>query len=176
MNILEILKLLFTKIGEQESISAFIDSLLKIPKALKNALCIVLFFGFLYFCYSKIFSYDIKGLQAEVTELKATITNTVQEDTYSDDIYYIITAISICEEVNKYAYEEEQLQLELIQSYMKRHNPDDPIIVDIQSMRERNEFNYNHYSSQFKKAISKCKIRNLKNTDISENEDTENIR
>ena len=54
MNIIEILKLLFTKIGDAESIHAVFDSISKIPNSLKKALIIVLVLGGIYFNYSKL--------------------------------------------------------------------------------------------------------------------------
>ncbi len=63
MNSIEILKLLFTKIGDTESIHSLFESISKIPKVLKIFLTIVLVIGGIYFGYSKSCIYDINGLK-----------------------------------------------------------------------------------------------------------------
>lgn len=77
MNILEILKLLFTKIGDAESIHAVFDSISKIPNSLKKALIIVLVLGGIYFNYSKLYTYEINGLKQDVIELRTVVSNNV---------------------------------------------------------------------------------------------------
>ena len=63
MNSIEILKLLFTKIGDTESIHSLFESISRIPKVLKNFLIIVLVIGGIYLGYSKLCTYEIDGLK-----------------------------------------------------------------------------------------------------------------
>lgn len=63
MNIIEILKLLFTNIGDTETIHSLFESISRIPKVLKNFLIIVLVIGGIYFGYSKFCTYEIDGLK-----------------------------------------------------------------------------------------------------------------
>ena len=63
MNIIEILKLLFTNIGDTETIHSLFESISRIPKVLKNFLIIVLVIGGIYFGYAKSCIYDINGLK-----------------------------------------------------------------------------------------------------------------
>lgn len=155
----EFLKFLFTKIGDSESIQNFFEQINKIPSFLKKMLGFVLIIGIFYFGLSKWNKSEIRLLQTEVQDLKTVIATTVSEEDYTDDIYYLMDAIEMCEQVTYYAYQEEQLQLQLIKKYMSRHNPNDPIIVDIDAMIDRNDIYYKQYSGQFKQALSKCKKR-----------------
>lgn len=157
MNILEILKLLFTKIGDAESIHAVFDSISKIPNSLKKALIIVLVLGGIYFSYSKLYTYEINGLKQDVIELRAVVSNNVQSEDYGHDIYYLTEAIKMCEQINKYAYEEEQFKLDIITQYIQKHTPNDPILYDLEAMKKRNRYCYDHWSVEFQRILEHCR-------------------
>jgi len=59
MYILDIIKLLFTKIGDKETVKKYLDYLVKIPKGLKQLLIIVLTIGIIYYGFSKIYTYEL---------------------------------------------------------------------------------------------------------------------
>lgn len=161
MNIIEILKLLFTKIGDTESIHSLFESISKIPKGLKIFLTIVLVIGGIYFGYSKSCIYDINGLKQDVIELHSIVSNNVQAEDYGHDIYYLTEAIKMCEQINKHAYDGEQLKLDLFIQYIQKHTPNDPILYDLEAMKKRNEYSYEHWSTEFKRLIEHCKTRQI---------------
>lgn len=156
MNIIEILKLLFTKIGDTESIKSLFDAISRIPKSLKSALFIVLLFGFIYFGYSKLYTYEIDGLKQDVIELRSIVSDNVQTSDYAHDIYYLMEAIKLCEQINKIAYDNEQLKNELFIQYIKAHTPNDPILYDLEAIKRRNSYNYEHLSAEFNRILQHC--------------------
>ena len=113
MNIIQFLTLLFKKIGDADSIHAALESISKIPKALGIALITIVLLGGVYFGYSKLYTYEVDGLKQEVMELQAVVAKNVHEDDYGHDIYYLIEAIKMCEQINHAAYDGEQLKLDL---------------------------------------------------------------
>lgn len=156
MNVFDILKLLFTKIGDKDSIKSAIRSFTQIPNYLKAILGITVFIGIIYLGYTKLYNYELRELQDEVYALKSTLSNSVDSEEYSNDIHYLTEAIKICEQITKYEYEEKQFQLELIENYIKRNTPNDPVLHDIESIKKRSQFNYNHYMEEFNTTIKHC--------------------
>lgn len=159
MNSIEILKLLFTKIGDTESIHSLFESISKIPKVLKIFLTIVLVIGGIYYGYSKSCIYDINGLKQDVIELRSIVSNNVQTADYGHDIYYLTEAIKMCEQINKHAYDGEQLKLDLFIQYIQKHTPNDPILYDLEAMKKCNQYSYEHWSTEFTRLIEHCKNR-----------------
>lgn len=156
MNSIEILKLLFTKIGDTESIHSLFESISKIPKALGITLITIVLLGGVYFGYSKLYTYEVDGLKQEVIELQDVVAKNVQEDDYGHDIYYLIESIKMCEQINNYAYDGEQLKLDLFIQYIQKHSPNDPILMDLEAMKRRNQYNYDHWSIEFRRLIDHC--------------------
>lgn len=156
MYIFQILSYFFKKVGDQEAIKEFIDSLFKIPKALKNLLGIVILLGIIYFSYSKIYNNEIQELKSDVSELNNAVNTAVTKDDYADDIYYILDVINIEEEVLHHAYNTTQLEIDLMYRFISQNHPNDPILQDLYSMKERNDYTYKFFTEKYKKALDKC--------------------
>ena len=156
MYIFQILSYFFKKVGDQEAIKEFIDSLFKIPKVLRNLLGIVLFLGVMYFRYSKIYNNEIQELHTEVKDLNEIVNTAVTKDDYADDIYYILDVINIEEEVLHHAYNTTQLEIDLMYRFISQNHPNDPILQDLYSMKERNDYTYKFFTEKYKKALDKC--------------------
>ena len=159
MTLFEFIKLLFTKLGDKESIKKFFDSLVKMPRFLKRLLIVVLILGLVYFGFSKIYTYELEKLKIELLDIKEKLSSNVTIDEYSSDIFYLMEAIKISESVTKYMHQQEQLQLQLIKNYIQKYHPNDPIIYDIESMENRNEVNFTYYDKEFFKILNNCKNR-----------------
>ena len=67
----------------------------------------------------------------------------------------------MCEQINKHAYDGEQLKLDLFIQYIQKHTPNDPILYDLEAMKKRNEYSYEHWSTEFKRLIEHCKTRQI---------------
>lgn len=156
MNIIQFLTLLFKKIGDVDSIQAALDSISKIPKALSVALITIVLLGGVYFGYSKLYTYEVDSLKQEVIELQDVVTKNVQKDDYSHDIYYLIEAIKMCEQINHAAYDGEQFKLDLFIQYVQKYTPNDPILLNLEAMKRRNQYNYDHWSVEFQRIIEHC--------------------
>lgn len=162
MTLFDIIKLLFTKIGETESVKNVIDSITKVPKVLKHALMITVVFGGIYLGYIYIYKYQVETLKSEVIELKETLQQSVKEDEYSNNVFYLIEAIKLCSQINKCEYEERQQELDIIRAYISKRYPTDPILYDIDAMKHRSQFNYDHYNDEFDRVLNKCIMKSGK--------------
>lgn len=156
MYIFQILSYFFKKVGEQESIKEFIDSLFKIPKALRNLLGIVILLGVIYFSYSKIYTNEIQDLHTEVKDLNRIVNSAVTKDDYIDDIYYILEVINIQEEITHHAYNTTQLEIDLMYRFISQNHPNDPILQDLLAMKERNDYTYKFFKEKYHKAVERC--------------------
>lgn len=156
MNIIQFLTLLFKKIGDVDSIHAVLDSISKIPKVLSVALITIVLLGGVYFGYSKLYTYEVDSLKQEVIELQVVVEKNVQKDDYSHDIYYLIEAIKMCEQINHAAYDGEQLKLDLFIQYIQKYTPNDPILLNLEAMKRRNQYNYDQWSVEFQRIIEHC--------------------
>ena len=158
MSLWEIIKLLLMKFDiSKDKFNILFDSMMKIPSWLKHTLIAALVIGGVYYGYQKMYQTEIDDLKTELTELREALAVSVNSKDYSNDIFYLISAIKTTEAVQKYAYEEEQLQLDLIYTFLKKNFPNDPILYDIDAMKKRNEHNYIIYHQEFEKAIQNCK-------------------
>ena len=159
MNIIEIIKFLYKKFNDisADSLNKFFDWLFQIPKSLKVTLIVVLTIGSFYYGYQKIYQREISIIQREVDELSEILEYSVNSRDYSNDIYCLLNTICTIETIQKYAYEEENLQLTLIKKFIQKEHPNDPILYDINSMIDRNNYNYYIYSKEFEKYIKMCK-------------------
>ena len=63
----------------------------------------------------------------------------------------------MCEQINKYAYEEEQFKLDIIAQYIQKHTPNDPILYDLEAMKKRNKYCYDHWSVEFQRILEHCR-------------------
>lgn len=156
MYIFQILSYFFKKVGDQEAIKEFIDQLFKIPKTLRNLLGIVILLGVIYFSYSKIYTNEIQELRTEVTNVKNVIEDAVDKDDYADDIYYLLEVINIEEEINRHAYQTTQLELDLVYRFISQNHPDNPILLDIKALKERNEYTYHFFGEKYKRSMERC--------------------
>ena len=156
MYIFQILSYFFKKVGDQEAIKEFIDQLFKIPKALRNLLGIVILLGVIYFSYSKIYTNEIQELRTEVKTVKDVVEDAVDKDDYADDIYYLLEVINIEEEINRHAYQTMQLELDLVYRFVSQNHPEDPMLLDIKALKERNEYTYHFFGEKYKRAMERC--------------------
>ena len=172
MNIIQFLELLFKKIGDADSIHAALDSISKIPKALGVALITIVLLGGVYFGYSKLYTYEVDSLKQEVIALQTVVEKNVNKDDYGNDIYYLIEAIKMCEQINHAAYDGEQLKLDLFIQYIQKYTPNDPILLNLEAMKRQNQYNYDHWSVEFKRIIEHCtnKHRPKEKKDVHNND------
>lgn len=157
MYILDIIKLLFTKIGDKETVKKYLDYLVKIPKGLKQLLIIVLTIGIIYYGFSKIYTYELNIIKQDLQNIKIKLSTSINEN----DMFYLMEAIKTTESLAKYINEQEQLQLQLIKRHVNKHYPGDAIIYDIEAMEKRNEEYFGYYDTEFYKILNKCKNKYL---------------
>lgn len=174
MYIFQIFSYLFKKIGDQESVKEFIDTLFKIPKSLRNLLGIVILLGVIYFSYSKIYTNEIQELHTEIKTLHKALNESVVKDDYADDIYYILEVINIEEEIQHHAYNTTQLEIDLMYRFISQNHPNDPILQDLVAMKERNDYTYKFFKEKYHKAVERCnKLSKYKQIEEeTENKDT----
>lgn len=167
MTILEILSILFKKIGDKSSIMKGIKNFWNMPQLLKVIFITTLIIGSIYFGYSRIYTYQINEIKTELDTINSKIENTLTGNTYEDDMYYMFEAILSLEQLISYRYKEENLELKILRQQMIRNHPNDPIIQDIDNMIQRNKTNLQYYKTEFKRSLYKCNpkiYRNLKDS------------
>lgn len=134
-----------------------LKELFNIPTWLKVLLGTVLIFGLCYVFYLQFFlGGGIRSLQKDVLDLTNKVEQTVDNNAYKDDLVCLISAIKILENENSYYFMEVQTQLNIMKKFIQRTHPNDPILTDIDVLLDRNEFEYNTTTLQYKNCIEQC--------------------
>lgn len=156
MTLLEIIALLFKKIGDKSSIMKGIKNFWNMPQLLKIVFITTLIIGSIYFGYSRIYTYQINEIKIELDDINSKIKNNLTDNAYEDDMYYIFEAILSLEHLITYRYQEEYMELNVLKQQMLRNHPNDPMIQDIDNMIQRNNTNLRYYRTEFKRSLYKC--------------------
>lgn len=156
MSLLEIIQLLFKKLGDKDVIIKQLQSIWHIPGFLKIIFITSLVLGTIYFGYSKIYTYEIESIKEEINNINVKLIDNLYNTQYQNDMFYMFESLMTAEALIRYIYSEQQLQLQLLQRQFQRNHPDDPILLDITEIINRNNNTYKYYINEFNRSLQKC--------------------
>lgn len=133
-----------------DKIFHFFRELFNQPKWLLTLTVGIVLFGGGYFAYGY---YRDKSDFIELQNNVNVINNCIKENLnivdYKQNLIYTITEIKLIQAAEQNNYEEEMLELELLEDFIQRRHPNDRILQDIRAMKNRLKINHDVTLKQY---------------------------
>lgn len=93
---------------------------------------------------------EVKELSEKVLEIDNKIDDALDITDYQKNLLYTITEIKLLEQEINENYKEKIYEIDCLEKFIQHHHPNDPIIVEFESMKSRMTMSYEMYNQHYK--------------------------
>lgn len=139
-------------VGEKglDKILYFFKEFFNQPKWLLTLTAVIIILGGSYFAYGYYRDKkDFIELQNNVEIINKCIKENLNITDYKQNLIYTISEIKLIQVAEQSNYEEELLELELLEDFIQRRHPHDRILEDIRAMKSRLKINHDVHKKQY---------------------------
>lgn len=114
--------------------------------------------GLSYYLYTRNeYIQTIEVLQTEINQLTLIVYNNVNKDEYTKTLFNLITELTLLKHAQDLDYNIDVQQLDVIERFVKRKYPYDPIIGDIDIIRIRKKTAQESYTQEYVYILNRLK-------------------
>lgn len=143
------------------NISKILKGLKNIPEWIKIVLYPSICMGFIYFAKFDSGSYtntsDLEKLRTTVVVLNNKVNSYISVEDYEYDKHQIIFAFNSFESSTKHSKEQFNFLLEILIMHLKKENPRDPMISQLEDLENCNEMFYKNHYEELRSLVEKYK-------------------